>query len=317
MVHKIHGFCLCLTLCGLLAGVSQAETFHLADGQTTTGEIVAMDEKGIILKLADGQYADQMPWGKLSQADLKLLQQNPKAAPFVEPFIEVTQEDKLKRTEIDIKEVPRLARPARQSLPAALFSSGIGIFILFLLYAGNLYATYEVSVFRARPTALVCGLAALAPGVAPIVFLSLPTHLKQKEAEWQPPPETPLETAGEAVVAAEQSEGAEGAGKSEPGSARPAAAVLPPTKTFLRGQFTFNRRFFETQLPMYFGVARPESEKDMVLTIKSARGTHIARRISRVTATDVQLQVQKGPASEDVTLPFIEIQEVRLKHKDA
>ena len=72
-----------MTLCGLLAGVARAETFHLADGQTTSGEIVAMDEKGIILKLADGQYADQMPWGKLSQADLKLLQQNPKAAPFV------------------------------------------------------------------------------------------------------------------------------------------------------------------------------------------------------------------------------------------
>ena len=320
IVHKFYSFCLWLMLCGLFTGVTRAETFHLTDGQTVTGEIVAMDEKGIILKLPDGQYADQMPWGKLSQADLKQLQENPKAAPLLEPFIELTQEDKLKRTEIEIKDVARLARPARQSLIAAMFSSGIGVFILLLVYAGNLYAAYEVSVFRARPVGLVCGLAAVAPVVAPIIFLSMPTHLKHQEAEWQPPAEDSVEAGIEAAaVAADQIAETGESGKPGLGLApsAPAAAALPPTKTFLRGQFTFNRRFFETQMPTYFGVVRPEVEKDMVLSIKSARGSHVAQRITRISGNDIQFQVQKGQASEDVTIPFIEIHEVRLKHKDA
>src|SRR6266478_5696292 len=91
-----------LTLSWLLVGTIGAETLHLADGQTVTGDVVSMDEKGIVLKQADGNYGDRTPWGKLSQADLRELQQNPKAAAFVEPFIELSQEDKMKRTEIEV-----------------------------------------------------------------------------------------------------------------------------------------------------------------------------------------------------------------------
>jgi len=40
-------------------------------------------------------------------------------------------------------------------------------------------------------------------------------------------------------------------------------------------------------------------------------------RITRIAANELHLQVQKGHASEEVMIPFIEIQEVRLKHKDA
>jgi hypothetical protein len=96
-----------------------------------------------------------------------------------------------------------------------------------------------------------------------------------------------------------------------------AGPVLPPTKTFPRGQFTFNRRFFETQMPGYFAVHRPEADKEMVMTIKANRGTYVIQRISRISPNDMYVQVQKGHASEEVMLPFVEIQEVQLKHKDA
>jgi ribosome maturation factor RimP len=55
----------------------------------------------------------------------------------------------------------------------------------------------------------------------------------------------------------------------------------------------------------------------MVLEVKSARGLHQAQRIIRINANDLTLQVAKGHASEEVMIPFSEIQEVQLKHKDA
>ena len=79
----------------------------------------------------------------------------------------------------------------------------------------------------------------------------------------------------------------------------------------------FNRRFFETKFPGFFGVVRREAEKDMVLIIKAARGEHIVDRISRIAANDLHAQVRKGQASEEVMIPFTEIQEIRLKHKDS
>jgi hypothetical protein len=89
------------------------------------------------------------------------------------------------------------------------------------------------------------------------------------------------------------------------------------TTTYQRGQFTFNRRFIETKFPGFFGVIRRDADKDMVLVIKCSRGEYIGQRISRIAANDLHLQVQRGHASEEVMIPFVEIQEIKLKHKDA
>jgi hypothetical protein len=70
-------------------------------------------------------------------------------------------------------------------------------------------------------------------------------------------------------------------------------------------------------VPGFFAVIRPEADKEMTLTFKSTRGTHVAARISRISPSDIYLQVQKGHASEEVVIPFVEIQEVIYKHKDA
>jgi len=92
---------------------------------------------------------------------------------------------------------------------------------------------------------------------------------------------------------------------------------VPPPQIFQRGAFTFNRRFFETKFSGFFGVIRRDAEKDMVLVVKAARGQYTATRISRIAANEMHLQVERGGASEEIMIPFAEVQEIRLQHKDA
>jgi hypothetical protein len=316
--NMFHRFSVVLVLCALLAtgayAQNQTVTLHLPDGQTLTGEIVQMNDSGILLRQADGQPGTRIPWTKLSQADLKELDQNPKAAKFVEPFIEVSEAEKIQKTEVEIKDYPKLQRPPGGSLIGAMTGSIIGIFTLLILYAANIYAAYEIAIFRAQPPALVCGVAAVAPLVGPIIFISMPTRLRQKEPDWQAPVEQPvIQDEAAAAIAAEQAAAApEAAGHAPVQPAGP-----PPPKVFARGQFTFNRRFFETQLPGFFAMTRSEAEKDTVLTFKTTRGTFTVQRISRISASDITLQVNKGHAFEDNIVPFVEISEVQLQRQRA
>jgi hypothetical protein len=320
-----------LLIGGLLAVAAYAESFTLANGATLTGELLAGSENdvGVQIKVGDGKY-ERVPWANFSQDDLKKFTKVQKLEKLVEPFIEITQEDKIKKTEVNIKQPPRLERPVPQSLVGALFSSGLGLFVLLVLYAANIYAGYEVSIFRARPTALVCGVSAVLPLIGPIIFLSLPTQVAPAEETWESAPAAAAETAATDAANPMLADGAEhptglrlaGTGPSdavkvghfEGGEDKPA---IPPTTTYQRGQFTFNRRFFETKFPGFFGVIRRDADRDMVLVIKSSRGEYRGQRISRIAANDLHLQVQRGHASEEVMIPFVEIQEIRLKHKDA
>src|SRR5882724_2223611 len=235
IVHKSYRLCVLILLsCGLLRGFLHAESFHLTDGKTATGDIVSMDEKGIVLKLPDGSYADRLPWTKLSQADLKDLQQNPKAAPFVEPFIEPDPNEKLKRMEIDIKPVPHLSRPAKGSLLGALFTSSLGLFTVLVLYAGNIYAAYEISIFRAQPATLVCAVAAVAPVIGPIIFLAMPTKLRPTQADWQTAAQREPDPAHAAALEEEKTaaiaHSADAAEAAAAAADAPTQPVLPPPK---------------------------------------------------------------------------------------
>jgi hypothetical protein len=64
-------------------------------------------------------------------------------------------------------------------------------------------------------------------------------------------------------------------------------------------------------------MVRREADRDLVLTFQTARDHYTVQRITRVAANELHLQIQKGPASEEVMVPFLEIQTVTLKHKDA
>lgn len=313
-----------IVLCGWFAAVAQVETFKLANGQEISGEILptSANDQGVQIKVGDGRY-ERVNWPSFSQEDLRRLAQNPRFQPFAEPFIEVSLEEKIKLTEVPIREPDRLQLPPRQSLLAALFGSPVGIFLIVVLWVATIYAGYEIALFRAQPPALVAGLSAIPfLGVlAPIVFLSMPTRMPKEEP---PPPESgpvPIHPAV-AGAAGDDVNPMRADGVAAPTALHLAheekqAKALPEPVVYQRGQFTFNRRFFETKFPGFFGVVRREGDKDLVILVKSSRGTYVAERISRIAAADVHLQVRKGQATEEVMVPFQEVQEIRLQHKDS
>ena len=313
-------YLIALMMLGLLAGMACAETFKLTNGEILTGELLASsaNDAGVQVKVGEGDYK-RVAWSSFSQEDLKKFAQNKKMEPFVEPFIEVTQEEKAKKTEVTIKQPQRLERPAKQSLLGAFFGSGLGALILLLLYAANVYAAYEIAIFRAQSVPLVCGVAAVLPVAGPIIFLSMPTRLQPAEQTWETAPESGTQPAAADSVNPMQGEVTAQTGGLKLAHTEPekTAPGLPAATTFQRGQFTFNRRFFETKFPGFFGVVRRDADKDMVLMVKSSRGHFAGQRITRIAANDLHLEVHKGHASEEVMVPFVEIQEIQLKHKDA
>jgi hypothetical protein len=129
----------------------------------------------------------------------------------------------------------------------------------------------------------------------------------------RPPEEAPLEMApatDEAPVVTEEAPAA-------PAEEQPAKPAAPEILVFPRGQFTFNRRFFETKFAGFLKLVPGEAERDKVIHVKSARGEYTGHRLAKVDQNELFLQVRKGNATEDVMIPFNEIFEVQVKPKDA
>ena len=323
-VRKILGTVFGFWLCGLLAAVG-AETFLLADGTTVSGDIVSFTENGIIFRTGDDKYTDRLPWIKFSQAGLKQLAQNPKIEPLVEPFIETPPAAPAKKAEVRIGDVPRLERPAPGSLFGALFSSSVGLIALLLIYAANLFAGYEIARFRAKPVAVVMSVAAVLPVLGPIIFLSM----VPPRVEAAPVEETPAEASAESEPHRFAVPGAEPATAGAPlneeihivasgfRGERPPEPAHAQTEVFQRGQFMFNRRFFETKFPGFFGVVRTGEGIGKVLTVKTSGALLTVERISRITANDVYFEVLHGAERREITVPFSDIQQIQLKAKNA
>ena len=314
-----------LWLCGLLAAAG-AQSFSLTDGTTVSGEIVSFNDNGIIIRTGEDKYTDRLPWIKFSQEGLKQLAQNPKIDPFVEPFF-VPPVERPPKPSVKVQDVARLDRTAPASLFGGLFTSPVGLMALLLIYAANLYAGYEIARFRARPAAVVMGAAAVLPIAGPIIFLALPGWRTAASPVEETPDETPVErpiegTRVEAgphrfVVPGTEKPAEEihiVAGSWETG-APPAPPEPPETEVFQRGQFMFNRRFFETKFSGFFGIVRREAEKDKVLQVKMPHALFVAERISRIAANEVHFEVLRGDSRQEVMVPFAEIQEIQLKHK--
>lgn len=329
-MRKIIWIIIGLWLCGLLtAANADTATYQLTDGTSITGDVISFNDDGIIFRTGDDKYTDRIIWTRFSQGALKLLAKNKKLKDYAEPFIE-TPPPARPEMQVRVHPVSRLSLPAEQSVIGALFSSFVGILILLLIYAANIYAAFEIAIFRAQPIALVTGIAAVLPIIGPIIFLSMPTKVEgaaqeipmQAQTGAAPAPHPAVGQGHAAPAAATGGHSAPSAPEmSETVQAAPAgwnaAVSLPETQVFQRGQFTFNRRFFETKFSGFFGMTRHGANKDMVLVIKTPRAQHIAERISRISANEAHFEVVAGAARQEVAVPFGEIQEVQLKHKDA
>lgn len=301
----------------LLPDRAAAAEFKLKDGTVHNGTPLTPSAKGIIIKLDSGGFTPTIAWEKFSQEALKELVKNPKAKAFAEVLIEIALEDMKEEPDpvapvakakppIVVKEFPSPGRPATKSgLISAMFGTQIGFFILMVLYAGNIFAGYEVAIYRNRPAALVCGIAAVAPVIGPVVFLCLPFNRPPPEPE-QPMEAPEVEEAPPEEMVEEAS--AEGAVPAEP--------AKPEPVIFKRGEFSFNRRFFETRFSGFFKVMPSEAEKNLVLAIKCAKGEFVGKRISKISATELSLQLFTGGASSEEPILFNDIFEVQVRQKD-
>ena len=310
-MRKLFWAILSLGLCGWFAAC--ADTFQLIDGSSVSGDIVLFNDAGITLRTPSDSYTNVV-WPKFSQSALKQLAQNPKIKPLAAPFIE-TPPSQATNANIPVPEVARLELPPKQSLLAALLSSSVGFIALLLIYAANVYASYEIALLRARPVGLVMGVAAVLPVLGPIIFLSLPMRQETEAAEAQP--QAAPHAFAVPGVAARGAESVAAAGIHISPAAGPRAAAPPEAQVFQRGQFTFNRRFFETKFPGFFATIRRPAERDLVLVVKTARAQLIVQRISRIAANEAHFEVLQGGARQEIMVPFADIQEIQLKHKDA
>jgi len=308
-VRKLFGTLLSLGLCGWVTAV-RADSFGLTDGTAISGDVVMFNDSGVTLRTPTDSYTNVV-WPKFSQGALKQLAQNPKARGFVEPFIETPP--KPKAEEIRVHDVSRLGLPPQQSLFAALLSSSVGFVVLLLIYAANVYAGYEIAIVRSRPIGLVMGVAAVLPILGPIIFLSLPMPREAPPEEAQAQPEAQTFAVPGAAAPVAESVTAGGV------HAVPAGGKggYPEAQVFQRGQYMFNRRFFETKFSGFFSVVRRPAEKDLVLVIKAGRTSLIAQRITRIASNEAHFEVVQGGARQEVMVPFADIQEIQLKHKDA
>lgn len=173
------------------------------------------------------------------------------------------------------KDYPRLDLPKKGSLLGGLFSSSVGIFVLLLAYAANVYAAYEIATVRAYSPPMVCGIAAVARPSS-VVFLCLPTNMartrggrgRRRRAQGSTCAELAVPAGDTAAAPAAPATGLHFADQT--GAATAGGTCRKPRCS--KGQeFTFNRRFIETKFAGFFGVIRREANKDMQMIVKSLR----------------------------------------------
>lgn len=327
------------------ASALHAATYSLSTGEAINAEPFDINKDGVVFRYPDGRVSPRVAWTNFTEAALKDFAQNPKARNFVSIYLESPEDDVRVKKEINVKAPPRLGRPIARSAVGSLFASPLSIALVILVYLANLYGAYEIAIYRRYPLAMAIGAAAVAPFVAPIVFLCLPTRTEEAPYEEAPAPASPLEPQPQRPAPSApppprpaaayspparfsvpshqqpaQSAANEAPAEDEPAedtAPAPAAQKVPDPVVYRRGQTMFNRRFFETKLSGFLRMVPTDAEKDMVINIKSARGEYVGNRISKLQPEDLTLQYHRGTATSDVTIPFTEIQEVTIRHKDA
>jgi hypothetical protein len=330
------GFILICAL-AVVASVANAATFKLIDGSQIIGDPISMNDDGVVFKESDGTDSPRTPFNKFAPQGLKALMAEAKSAhdrALLQPLVDNLPDDTAKLQEIVVKPVETPSRPTHNIGIFALFGSSLGWMILLVLYGANIFAAYEIALFRHQPVKTVCGLAAIPffGVISPIAFIAMP------------PKAAPVEEAAPAAVAEGEAPAAVApsaaatphAGGHSPAPSRapihmpgvespsapeaqaaPPAAALPEPIVFARGDFTFNRRFFETKFPGFFRAIRADAEKDLVLFFKTSRGNFVGRRITNITPNELYLQIFNNDVTADEMIPFIEVMEVQIRHKDA
>lgn len=325
-MHRLFHPVLLLALISLLWSTAWARDFKLLDGSTIAGEISDGNDYGVVFRLDIGGFTKRVSWSKFTQESLKLLAETAKLKPMVEPFIELPPDtNKPKPKAIQLREITRVERPLGRTTVFSSFTTPIGLAILALLYLGNLLAAYEIALYRNRPIAVACGVSALLPLLGPLIFLVSPSLEPSPEtadtAAPEPPGPAPTVAAASSPAAATSRK--VGVPQAPAGGGLRVAATQDKAgaggaegpKIFNRGDYTFNRRFIETQFSGFFRVVPLEAEKDLVLVVKTAKSEFVGKRISRISMSEFYLQLLQT-AGKEVCIPFSEIAQVAVRNKD-
>jgi hypothetical protein len=300
----------------LMSQAASAAVFRLANGNTLEGQLTSADEEGLVVQLEVGGFSRREPWINLSQQTLRDLSQDPEIRDFVEPFIEPTPEEieaRREKKDIVVRPVPtRFERPAELPGFFAGLLSPIGLLLLVILVGANLYAAYEVALYRQQSVPIVCAVSFFLPLLGPIIFLSLPTQSDSTESAY----EVPGEAAGPAARKTTGMVAAKPSGLSLAAAEKtgPGAAHSQP-QVYNRGDHTFNRRFFESKFPGFFRVVAGDAEKDLVLVFKCVKNEYVGKRISRISSNELHLQLLNS--TSEVSIAFTDITSVIVRHKDA
>ena len=331
LLSTMRRYCLILlSFCLLLAGTSiaTAGSYALKTGGAIDGVPLNFNEQGVNFQAPDGSVLPRQAYDNFSQDGLKQLLKDAahdEDRNYLEPRIVDIAQEKIKQREITLNPVPRLERPTGGTGFFALFGTTFGWFFILCVCAASGFAGYEVSVYKNSPPIPSCLIGAVAPVIGPIILLSLKKGPSFAEIG---PATTTTETT--AIVEIAETVGSTGAPAAEGAQAAPAsgghtpaaaattaaAQKLPEPVIYRRGEFSFNRRFFETKVPGFFRVVPSEKDKDLVLLVIATRGEFIGRRISRIGANDMDLETFKDSATANEMIPFAEIKEVQIRHKD-
>jgi hypothetical protein len=307
----------CSLWLGLTTGVWASETLTLADGSSVSGEIVKVDEVGAMIHTAgEGYTTVSIQWGQFSQASLKQLATNPKiqGKGYVDPFIEPAATGQPQRA-IQVRPVERLKSPdeLHPSLFGGLVHSSLGLFLLLLIYAANIYAGYEIAVVRGKALPVVIGAAAVLPLIGPIIFLLQPMTPKNEDVvdEGMPDDGGPA-PAGTPAAGAKPGPLDEVQIVSASWQAADEEKKKPEAQVFSRGKFTFNKRFMETKFAGFIGEPKGEALK-FSMEIKTSKGAIPVECIKQMAAAEAILETPTG----QLTLAFGDIQEIKLIPKPA
>ena len=312
-MQKIYSIlALCLAVCWATpCGAAETHTFLMESGNIIEGNVADMDEESLVIRKKIGDFTKRIDLVFLSQETLKWLKEDPKYAEFVDPFIELP-EDEIHPPEINVRQPERMERPDGKTTFFSTLTTPIGFLLLFAFYGGNLFAAYEIAVFKGRPVALVCGLSAIMPVIGPILFISLPGIENASHYDSEPVMDDGV-TAPEAPAPA-----APAAPSGKPGlglakGAGPAAGGGLAGAVFSKDDTNFNRNFVETKFTEFFRVVPSPSIKNLVLAFKTVKREYVATRITRISGSELHLQLQQG--AKEVALSFGEIVRIEVRNK--
>ena len=295
--------CVCL---GVATRLFAADNFTLADGSSLSGDIVKFDDHDAMIHTSSDGYTN-IAWPQFSQDSLKQLAGNPKYAACAAPFIAPTASERTTK-EIHVKYEQPVKLPEHPSVLGGLVSSSLGLFILLVIYAANLYAAYEIAVVRGKPVGMVMGLSAVLPIAGPVIFLAQPikTHSTVGEPVSEAAPGDPASAAPGPNASPEEIQivSASWQGQQE--------EKKPQPQVFSRGKFTLNKRFIETKFAGFIGEPKGDAKK-FDMQIKTLKETIAVECIKQVGAAEAILETANG----QVTAPFADIQEIKLIPKPA